>query len=193
MDKHTYRQRGVSLVITFFIMIIILSVVLSVSILLYSELKVIRNIGNSTVGFYAADSGIEKVLYYDKQVLVTTVACTGVGQGTCSTSGQICNNGFCTVPRGLCLMLSPSNANPCTTGSTGIYCNNRKPNTFNEGCDPAVCNNCTITFDTILDNATNNKYSVSATIFPTGNFEIDSKGIFGGAQRRIQTLIVPLQ
>lgn len=53
-------ERGVSLIITFFIMIIVLAVVLSISILLYSEVKVIRNIGNSMVSFYAGESGIEK-------------------------------------------------------------------------------------------------------------------------------------
>ncbi len=82
------KQKGVSLIITFFIMIIILAVVLSVSLLLYGEIKVIRNIGNSMVSLYAADSGIEKVLYYDRQVRVT-------GQD---------EDGDILAPRGLCLM-----------------------------------------------------------------------------------------
>ena len=72
-------QKGVSLIISFFIMVIILSVVLSVSALLYSEIKVIRNIGNSVVSFYAADSGIEKLIYYDRKVLPD-----GAVRGLCS-------------------------------------------------------------------------------------------------------------
>ena len=60
-------QKGVSLIITFFISIIILFIVLSISTLLYSEIKVIRNMGNSISAFYAADSGIEKALYYDRK------------------------------------------------------------------------------------------------------------------------------
>lgn len=60
-------ERGVSLIITFFIMTIILSVVMAISTILYSEIKIIRNIGNSVVSFFAADGGVEKVLYYDRK------------------------------------------------------------------------------------------------------------------------------
>ena len=41
-------------------------------------IKVIRNIGNSVVSFFAADSGVEKVLYYDRQVLNNSI------RGVCS-------------------------------------------------------------------------------------------------------------
>lgn len=60
-------EKGVSLIITFFIMVIVLAVVLAVSSILYSEIKIIRNIGDSVVAFYAADSGVEKTLYYDRK------------------------------------------------------------------------------------------------------------------------------
>jgi Tfp pilus assembly protein PilX len=78
-------EKGVSLIITFFIMVIILTVVLSISVLLYSEIKVIRNIGNSVVAFYAADSGIEKTLYYARKD-----APTGAKSGIC----YACNHGI---------------------------------------------------------------------------------------------------
>jgi len=74
-------QKGVSLIITFFISIIILFIVLSISTLLYSEIKIIRNMGNSISAFYAAESGVEKVLYYDRKMKV------GDTRGACN----ICN------------------------------------------------------------------------------------------------------
>jgi len=61
-------QKGVSLLITFFIMVIALSIVLGISVIIISELEVIRGIGYSVVAFYSADTGIEKSLYYDRKV-----------------------------------------------------------------------------------------------------------------------------
>lgn len=91
------KRKGASLIITFFIMIIILAVVLSVSIILYSQVKVIRNIGSSVVSYYIGESGIEKVLYYDRQVLPN-------GGQTCTSSAECitmpyiaCSNGICTI------------------------------------------------------------------------------------------------
>jgi hypothetical protein len=68
-SKINKDQKGVSLIISFFIMVIIVAIVLAITTLLYNEIKMIRNIGNSVVAFYAADSGIEKVLYYDRKVI----------------------------------------------------------------------------------------------------------------------------
>jgi len=62
-------QKGISLVFTFFIMVIILAMVLGISIILISEIKMIRGMGNSVVAFYAADSGIEKTFYYDRKII----------------------------------------------------------------------------------------------------------------------------
>lgn len=177
------NQKGVSLIITFFIMIIILAVVLSVSVLLYSEVKIIRNIGNSLSSFYAANSGVEKVLYYDKQVV---------------PEGAV---------RGLCTMYlynatNNSNACPKTTdgvsGDSSIFCD---PNAGFEapiagsagGCDPDVCNDCQISFSTNFDNRT---YTTTAQISPNGdssNFEIESKGIFNEAMRQIKIFNAEVQ
>jgi len=92
-------QKGVSLIITFFISIIILFIVLSISTLLYSEIKVIRNMGNSMNAFYAAESGVEKVLYYDRKEKV------GETRGICnictSESGvSVCPDCLSCVPTG---------------------------------------------------------------------------------------------
>jgi len=76
------NQKGVALIVTFFILTIVLAIVLNVSVLLYNEIKIIRNVGNSVVAFYSADSGIEKVLYYDRQQIPPET-----GRGICN----ICN------------------------------------------------------------------------------------------------------
>jgi len=67
------------LIITFFIATIILFVVLSISTFLYTEIKVLRNIGNSLAAYYTAESGIEKVLYYDRQQIPD-----GAARGICN-------------------------------------------------------------------------------------------------------------
>jgi len=86
-------ERGVSLIITFFIMTIILSVVMAISTILYSEIKIIRNIGNSVGAFYLADSGAEEVLYYDRRA-VPTEAVRGICNicsvvSSCSTTSTV--------------------------------------------------------------------------------------------------------
>lgn len=206
-------QKGVSLIITFFVMIIILSITLAISALLYSEVKIIRNMGDSVIAFYAADSGIEKVLYYDRQVLPS------LSLGACSTgadcdSGQTCVNNFCTIPakRGLCVMydsmINPNaycQPDPATFNPNieyGIYCNPlsgfETPQIYNtelanniDGCDASVCKNCQISFKTSFDDR---EYSVVAKVYPSAtgessNFQVESKGSFGSAQRQVRVLI----
>ena len=206
------KQKGVSLIITFFIMIIILSVVFSVSALLYSEIKVIRNIGNSVISFYAANSGIEKVLYYDDQVLPESASTDADGNQTITVG-----------PRGLCSMYPYNylfnslitntqwtNTLACPDSSVVgldnvVYCNvnnainSGMPQSLSsdhDGCDPSVCDNCQIAFTGTLDNGAT--YSTTAKVFPssnalstsqTSNFEINSVGNFGGAGRQIKISI----
>jgi hypothetical protein len=184
------KQKGVSLIVTFFIMMIFLAIVLSISILLYSEVKVVRNIGNSMAGLYAADSGIEKILYYDRQVSATTTPCSLASP---CLSGYTCKNGFCNVPRGLCLIFSSSldpasYCQPSGTRDSSVYCVNPTMGSGNGSgmdCVPASCTNCAVTFNTTFDNR---NYYVTATIV-SPNYTIDSKGAFGSAGREIQILI----
>ncbi|MGA2418047.1 MAG: hypothetical protein ABSF55_02320, partial [Candidatus Staskawiczbacteria bacterium] len=188
---NTDKQKGVSLIITFFIMIIILSVVLSISILLYSEIKVIRNIGNSVVGFYAADSGIEKVLYYDKQVLPPLSEDQATGKTTY-------------VKTGLCSIFSLTNpdgsisSNYCTSvhdhsADESIYCDplpgDAIPVITGNDCDPSTCTDCEISFGTSFGNGAT--YTTTAKVYPSGSssiFEIESKGNFRDAGRQIEAL-----
>jgi hypothetical protein len=64
-------EKGVSLIITFFIMGIALSVVLGISSILFTEIQMIRDAGNSVAAFYLADSGVEATLYFDNKNIPT--------------------------------------------------------------------------------------------------------------------------
>jgi len=172
------QQQGVSLMITSFIMIIILSVVLSVSAILYSQLKMIKNIGDSVVSFYAADSGIEKVLYYDRRVMPT------IGQ-----DGQGNN---ILAERGLCVMYNTSGyQQTACQGSDSSFdpsvrCNNATvPNALAaNGCDADTCDNCEISFDTTFNGKS---YSVIARVQNNPYLlSIESKGNYGNVVRKIE-------
>ncbi len=66
-QKGIHYERGVSLVLTFFIMGTTLAIVLGMSAIILSEIKLIRGMGDSVVAFYAADSGIEKTISFDRK------------------------------------------------------------------------------------------------------------------------------
>ena len=55
-------QRGISLYLSVIILAIILAIVLGLSAILFGQIKIVREMGYSVVAFYAADTGIEKVL-----------------------------------------------------------------------------------------------------------------------------------
>lgn len=67
MNNFKNSEKGISLLITFFVMGIILSIILGITIILLSEIKIMRNIGYSVVSFYVADTGLEKTLFYDRK------------------------------------------------------------------------------------------------------------------------------
>lgn len=180
------------MIITFFIMIIILSIVLFVSIILYSEVRIIRNMGNSMVSLYAADSGVEKVLFYDRQVLPTI-----------DEEGGVAKRGVCSM-----YMYDPiNNPNACRDldderGETSLYCDPDiefmppRPGASNpDGCDWNTCNDCEIYFTTKFDDMT---YKVRARVFPSEdgketNFEIESKGFFADASRQIKIVMAKVE
>jgi len=57
-----FSQKGVSLYLAIVIMIILLSAVLGVTTILVGQLRMIKEMENSVIAFYAADTGIEEVL-----------------------------------------------------------------------------------------------------------------------------------
>ena len=60
--KYLNMQKGVSLYIAVMIIVILLAIVLGAGTILLGQLKVIKGMENSIAAFYAADSGIERVL-----------------------------------------------------------------------------------------------------------------------------------
>lgn len=56
------NQKGLSLYITVIIMSILLAIVLGISTILVSQMKIVKEIENSVIAFYAAETGIEQVL-----------------------------------------------------------------------------------------------------------------------------------
>jgi hypothetical protein len=182
-------QSGVSLIIAFFVMIILLAVILAITTLLYQEIKMIRNIGNSVVAFYAADSGIEKVLYYDRKVILD-----GNTRGLCT----MFDYNIDTNPNG-CPQFGDSEGSGITDNA--LFCNKDgttdflTPNdTEGTGCNPDICNNCTISFKTNFD-TTDKEYSVTAKVLPAAteadenafsNFIIDSLGTYNSLTRKVE-------
>ena len=75
-------ERGVSLYLALLIMAILLSIGLGMSAILFGQIKIIRGIGDSVVAFYAADTGIEEVLYRGTDV-------SGVLENGASYSAQV--------------------------------------------------------------------------------------------------------
>lgn len=57
------NQKGVSLLLTILIMAALLAIAIGVTRLSLGEIKLIRDIPNSLIAYYAADSGIERALY----------------------------------------------------------------------------------------------------------------------------------
>lgn len=190
------KESGVSLIITFYMMMIVLIIVLAISIILYSEVKIIRNIGGSVLSFYAADSGIEKVLYYDRQVLPTSSI--GGGQGGANVL----------VPRGLCAMTSSTvgtsnvpNPKACVVTPTNgaldssVYCNTiggapiKDPSSTD--CNPTTCKGCKMTFNTTITGGDGKirNYSVTTSITDDSSsylFDIKSTGDFNSIGRKIE-------
>ena len=58
-----YSQKGVSLYFAVVITTILLAIVLGLTTILVSQLKIIRGMGDSVVAFFAADRGMERTLY----------------------------------------------------------------------------------------------------------------------------------
>lgn len=171
------NEKGVALIIMFFVMIVIVAAVLSVSALLFSEIKMIRSIASSVISFYAADSGIEKVLYYDRKVIPQEAV----------------------VKRGLCAMCATDiESRTCLgdgTDEDGLTCACESPVLKDEvnypnGCDIDHCQYCTVSFSASFGNINDKKtYRIEATAGTTEIiFEADALGSYSGVSRAINIL-----
>lgn len=156
-------QKGVSLIILFLAMTVILAIVLAITTILFREIKIIRNTGESVSSFYAANTGVEKTLYFDRHQVPA-----GATHGLCN----VCN--VCTgaaTDSGL-------HCSSCTTTPLAVG-----------GCSPTTCNNCQLDYSSgFLDKT----YTIFATITPNSSnsslFDIliRSKGFYKSLMRQIE-------
>ena len=56
------NQKGIALYLSIIIMVILLAIVLGMSTILLGQFKIIKDMENSVIAFYAAETGIEMVL-----------------------------------------------------------------------------------------------------------------------------------
>lgn len=71
ITKHKKRKlftenRGVSLLLTLLIMAALLAIAFGISRLSLGEIKITRDVPKSLVAYYAAEAGVEQVLYNDR-------------------------------------------------------------------------------------------------------------------------------
>jgi len=83
------KERGISLYISMAIMTILLAIVLGVSTILLGQVRMFREMGDSVIAFYAADTGIEQELR-EKNYLIRSGAysnCLDLNGGGCALAG----------------------------------------------------------------------------------------------------------
>lgn len=157
-------QKGVSLLITFFVMGISLAMVLGMSIILLGEIKTIRGMGYSVVAFYAADSGIEKTLYYDRKQIPL-----GGNRGICN----ICELDVCS--------------------DCDCDCDNDGYDDISGGdCGLTTCTDCTICYTINFgDKSFRIKATISPGPEPEGLDIFESFGSYKTVKRAIQLVLIP--
>ena len=94
------KNKGMSLVLVILITTVVLGIALGVSSILFTQIGILRGIGYSVVAFYAADTGIERVLLSTPPENISetalgngaifTVEVTAGGSGTCDVSYSYC-------------------------------------------------------------------------------------------------------
>lgn len=115
-------ERGISLVITFLIMAIMLAVVLSLSSMLFRQIKIMGSAADSISALYAAESGLERTLYIDQKQMPA-----GAARGLCN----------------MCNLCSGANCQECTVNSLAQDGSN--------GCAIDRCTDCAVHYRIIFD------------------------------------------
>ena len=110
---------------------VILGIGLGISAILARQIKILREVGNSVVALYAADSGVEQVLYQDSKACRSpncsttaplpycTSNCSGLKTGF-STTTILANDAVCNVS------FSTTSEGDSIIKSIGIYKNTRR-------------------------------------------------------------------
>lgn len=120
-----HSQRGITLIITFLVMTILLAIVLSISAILFNQIKMMTGMGDSVASFYASESGAEQALYFDRKQV---------------PEGGV--NGMC----GICGNLPWPDYNTCDLDDLSTTASN--------GCHALSCNNCQITYTSTIGGST---------------------------------------
>jgi len=79
-------EKGVSLLIAFLILTLMLAAILGISTILFNKIKTVGNIGSSVSAFNAANAGVEKTLYFDRKQIPV-----GATRGFCNIC-NVCND-----------------------------------------------------------------------------------------------------
>ncbi len=86
-NKFSISKKGSSLYFSMIILSIVLAMALGLTAILVSQTKIIKGMGDSVKALYAADTGIEEVLYKDK-------LCRKTGCGTDCVDPDDCDDGI---------------------------------------------------------------------------------------------------
>jgi hypothetical protein len=83
-DERSSSSKGVvAIFITMMIMFVSLAIVLGLTVIFVGHLRILKGMGNSVIAFYAADSGIEKLLYEEKICFQKTSPCVAPCASDC--------------------------------------------------------------------------------------------------------------
>ena len=116
MSQNKKNQSGISLFLATIIMTIVLAIVLGLSTILASQMRITKGMEDSVIAFYAADAGIEEIL--EKRENPTA---------TCTTEDNPCSLG----KAGYFIKIYSSDSDDCSAPnycikSFGIYNNVRR-------------------------------------------------------------------
>ncbi len=127
-----------------------LSIVLGFVTILYTQIKITTNVGNSVSAFYAADTGIEKTFHLDR--FSPQTGQPGVAAGFCG----ICNT----------CQTTTNDCTNCTLTPTKV-----------NGCN-ASCANCKITYYSTFDGRRFDIETKISTVLGVSTFIISSRGTY---------------
>lgn len=104
MEFKISQQGAVSLYLALMTMIILLAIGLGITTIIISQMRMIRGMGDSVVAFHAADTGIEKTIFYDRKVTPEGArglcdicnSCPITDCKDCNTNGADCDPLSCT-------------------------------------------------------------------------------------------------
>lgn len=97
--KHLNNQRGVSIYIAVVITAVLLGIALGLSTTFLTQVETLRGVGKSVFAFYAAEAGIERVLFIDASIcasvtpLVQRINCIRDEINNLSSSDKTLGNG----------------------------------------------------------------------------------------------------